>query len=447
MLRKFIFSTIILILISGLIAPVSAQTTTNRTADFSASVATAWFELQLGLVQTTPGFSPPVASRAFGYSGVALYESVVGGMPEHQSLAGQLNEFAGVPEPEAGQAYHWPLVANSALATITRQFYAPTSAENHAAINALEASFEDAYKVNISQDVFNRSVAYGETISGAIFEWSMTDGGYQGYQTNFDTMFQIPVGDGMWISTPRMAGDPQPALQPHWGNNRPFALESGAECRAVPHPEYSETADTVFYDEALEVYNVSMSLTEEEKTIAAFWSDDPGQTATPPGHSISVLTQILVADDTATLDFAAEAYARLGIAVADAFIGCWNSKYTYNLLRPVTYIQEMFDADWMPILETPPFPEYPSGHSVQSGATEVILTSLFGAEFEFTDHTHDTRGFEPRTYASFAEMAQEAALSRLYGGIHYRAAIELGLDQGRCIGEQVNALQFRRQDA
>jgi hypothetical protein len=207
-------------------------------------------------------------------------------------------------------------------------------------------------------------------------------------------------------------------------------------------PAYSEDPDSAFYAEAMEVHDTTQSLTPEQEQIALFWADNGGETSTPVGHSVSILAQILE-QENATLALAAEAYAKMGIAVADAIIGCWQSKFEYNLLRPVTYIQAVEDENWMPLLNTPPFPEYPSGHSVQSGAAAEVLTELFGEDYAFTDHTHDERGFTPREFASFSEFAAEAALSRLYGGIHFRAAIEQGLVQGECIGQQVISLDFR----
>ena len=186
------------------------------------------------------------------------------------------------------------------------------------------------------------------------------------------------------------------------------------------------------------------NLTDEQRAIALFWADDLGATATPPGHSISLTTQVL-SQLAARLDIAAETYAKVGIAVADAFIRCWDTKYRYNLLRPVTYIQRLIDADWLPLLVTPPFPEYTSGHSAQSGAAAEVLTDLFGPDFAFVDHTHDSRGLPARAFRSFFQAADEAAISRLYGGIHFRPAIERGLDQGRCVGRAVNDPRFRRE--
>lgn len=180
--------------------------------------------------------------------------------------------------------------------------------------------------------------------------------------------------------------------------------------------------------------------------IAEFWADDPTTTATPPGHSISILNQLLAENNT-DLAFAAEAYVKLSIAISDAFISCWKSKYETAYPRPVTYINNYIDADWLPVLSTPPFPEYTSGHSVQSGAMAEVLTEMFGDNYTFTDRTHEGRSDidgTPRTFSSFYKMAEEAAISRLYGGIHYHEAIYLGLEQGHKIGQIINALDLKR---
>ncbi|MGH2767146.1 MAG: vanadium-dependent haloperoxidase [Actinomycetota bacterium] len=191
-------------------------------------------------------------------------------------------------------------------------------------------------------------------------------------------------------------------------------LASGAACPPGDHTPYSEDPSSAFFLEALEVFETVNHLTPEQDTIARFWSDDPGTTSTPPGHSVSMTTQVL-REVGVGLDVAAEAYARVGLAVGDAFIACWNVKYRYNLLRPVTYIQRRIDPTWSSLLRTPPFPEYTSGHSIQSGAWAQVMTDLFGT-MAFTDHTNDDRGFEPRSFSSFFEAAREAAISRLYGG-------------------------------
>jgi hypothetical protein len=396
-------------------------------------VPTAWFDLALGLVRTTPGFSPPVASRAFGYAGVALYEAVAPGVTRRRSFAGVLNGLMRIPRP-ADAAYHWPTVANSALATILRVLFPTTPSGNMAAIEELERRFAGEAQTMLPLGIYKRSVSRGAEVARHVFDWSTSDGGHEAFLDNFPA-YTPPSGPGLWVPTPPGL---LRALQPYWGTNRPFVLGSGETCSPGPPPPYSEDVGSAFYVEANDCYRVTSDLTSDQEAIARFWSDDPGQTATPPGHSISILTQVARELDV-TLDRAAEAYAKVGIAVADAFISCWQTKYQYNLLRPVTYIRSVIDPGWTPLLVTPPFPEYTSGHSVQTAAAAQVLTRLFG-KLAFTDHTHDARGLSPRSFSSFIEAAEEAAMSRLYGGIHFRAAIERGLEQGACIGGRVTAL-------
>jgi hypothetical protein len=405
---------------------------------FNAEVAVAWFDLQLHLAKETAGFSPPVAARAFAYAGVALYESVVSGIPSHQSLASQLHGLTALPPP-GDDEYHSPTVVNSALAAIIKRLYANAAPWDIAAVTNLEKQYNQQFQSRLPPEIFKRSVARGKTIADAVHLWSLSDGGSLGYLRNFADTYLPPEGSDKWVPTlPVFAR----ALLPYWGKNRPFVLSSGADCAPAPHPAYSEQPGSVFYTEAMEVYTTVKSLTAEQRAIAEFCADNPGETSTPAGHSISILNQILK-QRNATLDIAAEAYAKVGMAVSDAFIACWRAKYQYNLIRPVTYIQKRIDANWVPPVRTPPFPEYPSGHSVQSAAFAQVMTDMFGS-VAFVDHTHDKSGLPPRSFSSFFEAAEEAAISRLYGGIHYRAAIEFGLTQGKSIGKKISALQFKK---
>jgi hypothetical protein len=276
-------------------------------------------------------------------------------------------------------------------------------------------------------------------VAAAVLEWARGDGGHEGYLRNFPADYVPPAGPGLWTPTPPGF---QSALQPTWGTNRCLALASGDVCAPGPPPRYSAEPGSEFFAEAVEVYEAVNVLTDEQWAIAQFWSDDPGVTATPPGHSVSILTQVLD-QQGASLEDAAQAYARVGIAVADAFIACWRTKYQHNLLRPISYVHEHIDPNWGPLpLATPPFPEYTSGHSVQSAATATVLTDLFGP-IGLVDDTHAARGLPARNFGSFTELADEAAISRLYGGIHFRSAIEAGLHQGQCIGHTINALPWR----
>lgn len=403
---------------------------------FDAIVATDWFDLVGRLIRGTPGYSPPVASRALGCLGVGLYEAVVPGIPDHVSLAGTLNELPAVPAA-TGVAYHWPSVANATLASMARTLF-PTAPEAlRAEIDELEAHLAGGVPVGI----LLRSVDRGRTVAAEVDRWARSDGGHEGYLRNFPSDYVPPAGPGFWVPTPPGF---QAALQPTWGGNRCMAIDGALACDPGPPPPFSTDAGSTFFAEALEVYETVNGLTPEQRQVALFWSDDPGQTATPPGHSISILGQLIRLQDRSLAD-AAAAYARMGIAVCDAFIACWRVKYRDNLLRPISYVRSHIDASWgdpLP-LSTPPFPEYTSGHSVQSGAAAEVLTATFGT-VAFTDHTHDARGLAPRSFSSFTAAAQEAAISRLYGGIHYRSAIDRGLEQGRCIGTVVAALPLQR---
>jgi hypothetical protein len=429
----------------GIVSPAGAPRLRQpqRTADYDAGVATAWFDLSLQLVTETAGFTPPVASRAFGYLGVTLYETVRPGMPGFRTLAGQLNSLRHLPQTRGWARYHWPSAANAALASMMRTLFPTATEENLRAIDALEAQFARRYQAEVSATTYHRSVAWGRMMANAIYTWSESDGGHEGYTRNFPDDYVAPVGPGLWKPTPPQYSV---ALQPYWAENRPFVLADGNACPSVPPPAYSEDPDSEFYVQAWEVYEVVREADPVHVEIARYWADDPGKTATPPGHWISILNQVL-AQENASLATASEGYAKLGIAVADSFITCWHTKYLYNLMRPITYIQEVIDPAWNtpavvdPVI-TPPFPEYTSGHSVQSGAAAAVLTDLFGVAYAFTDDTHAELGLAPRHFQSFQEAAQEAAVSRLYGGIHYRAAIENGLAQGECVGEKVLKLHF-----
>lgn len=415
----------------------AAQSRPTPAGAFDAGVPTAWFELMLRLIRQTPGYSPPVASRAIGCTGVALYEAVVPGMPDFASLAGRVTDLPKVPAAGRNAVYHWPSVANAALATMARSLFPTAPQDLQAQIDLLEASLA----ANVPLGIARRSADRGREVALAVHAWSKGDGGHEGYLRNFPASYTPPVGPGLWVPTPPAHLS---ALQPFWGANRCMALSSADQCDPGPPPVFSTDETSAFFAEAVEVYETVGSLSAERETIARFWADDPGRTATPPGHSLSILTQLLRQENSSLAD-ATEAYARLGIALCDAFVSCWRIKYIHNLLRPITYIRAHIEPGWgdpLPVT-TPPFPEYTSGHSVQSSAAAVVLTALFGAR-PFTDHTHDALGFAARTFASFDDFAEEAAISRLYGGIHFRAAIERGLAQGRCVGAAALALPMRR---
>jgi len=383
--------------------------------------------------------SPPVASRLIGYVGVAVYETLVPGMPSYRSLGRQLNDLSDLPAAPSGEV-NWSLALNAAVADVILGLLPAASLPTLTAVAARENDIATSVGSGVSAGVVARSEGHGVAIAAAIVDWASRDG----FSLWNNCTYVPPLDPGAWEPTPPAFANP---LQPCWGNLRPFALLYAAECMPLSYPPFSLNAGSAFALEAQEVYETVNNLTPEQLEIALFWADNPGQTGTPPGHWISILRQVCAAESF-DLEISAEALAKLGISLADAFISCWEIKYSFNLLRPITYIRDLAgpiqDPAWnvAPGVVTPPFPEFTSGHSVQSGAAALVLRDVLG-DFTFVDDTH--AGVRPaRTFQSFDEAAQEAAISRIYGGIHFRSACDNGVDQGRCIGAIVTReLQFR----
>ena len=403
-------------------------------------VLTQWYRLVLELVRHTPTYSPPVASRSIAYIGITAWEVTASDTPGLHSLSGQLNAMPAPPARTEG-TYDEAVVLQAALTATVHDFFANTGPTGQRAMVAMARKQREMVVAGVAPDVVARSEAYGQAVAAHVLAWSAGDGGAVVENMGFPYEYTLQDGPAHWVPTSAIRQQQAPLL-PNWGNNRPLAMPSGASCPLPPPPEYSEDPASAFYAEAKEVLDVSATLTDEQKMIARFWSDDPMLSPTPPGHWIAIALQIL-ARDKADIAASAEILARVGIAVSDSFIGCWDSKYQYDLIRPVTYIRRVMDPKFQPLLITPPFPEYPSGHSTQSGAAAAVLTDFFGQNFAFSDATHADDGIAPRDFPSFDAAATEAAVSRLYGGIHFRAAIDRGLDQGRCIGAYVSALKMK----
>jgi PAP2 superfamily len=415
----------------------------KKSADeFPSHVASTWFEELYNIVKAEKT-TPPPASRIYGITAIALYESIVAGTEKHRSLAGQLNGLTSLPHPKKNQKYHWPTVANAVLASTIRGLYPTISQASRDAINDVEERLASQQQAVVPRPVYKRSAAHGRAVATAILDWAATDGS----STFNNCPYHPNPGPGTWEPTPP-SFNPNP-LQPCWGQLRPMVLTPGEECPPPGHPAFSIDPGSAFYAAGLEVHTVGLDLTDEQKTIADYWADGPGATGTPSGHWIAIVSQ-LARDDGLPLAAAAEAYARVGIAVHDAFIACWNPKYIYNLQRPVTYINHNIDAGWLPYIVTPDFPSYTSGHSTQSGAAARVLTDMFGIK-SFTDTTHTDHGLvppqEPRTFGFFDEAAAEAAVSRLYGGIHFAFDNNDGLTSGQCIGQAItDRVRFRNED-
>jgi hypothetical protein len=417
--------------------------------DAQKTLPAHWADMTLKTIQFTFPNSPTYTSRSLGYVALTMYESVVHGSATHQSVASQLNGLTSLPQPDLSKEYNWALSLNAGQSHILKSLYPHAQPDIVAAINTLELDTYNAAMDTTSMEVAERSIQFGQAVAEAIYEWSKTDGGHEGYLHHFDPDYKFPSGDGYW--TPPLFGQSVSSfpLHPYWGSNRTFLSDNAA----LPLPAiipFSIIPGSANYKLFNEVYMKRKSLTEEEMRIAAWWADDPTQTASPPGHSYNLAT-IAVTSDNADIFTAAEAYAKVGMAVADAFICCWKVKYTYHSVRPFPYIKAHIDQHYEQFWPEPPFPAFSSGHATQSASTAVALTSIFGETFPLVDNTYENRPadfnniqYRPRTYQNIQATATECAYSRFLGGIHTRQDNETGAQQGEAIGKNVAGLNWKK---
>jgi membrane-associated phospholipid phosphatase len=409
---------------------------------YSAQVVQDYYSAALKLIKETPNHTPPIAARELGYIGITAYEAtLVGNSTGRHSLAGQLNDLKNLPAKTAGKVYSPAFVANAALARIIKQMFANASVANLAMIDSIELaneqSFSLQYPLNNSKIII-RSQAFGHDMADAIYNWSKSDGGDQAYNNLFPA-YALPVGPQYWV--PTSSGAPSPML-PYWGTNRTFLPTSAAGVMALPPPPpaFSSTPGSAFYNAAMDVYTTVNNLTQAQKDIATFWAD-AGGTYTPPGHLMGLSLQI-ARNKNMQLGASIVLLTKVGIALNDAGIMCWRAKYYYNLVRPVSYIHSYIDPSFTTFIATPPFPSYASGHSTFSSSVACILMQSVGSTYAFNDSSKVGIGYPVRSFTTFAAMANEAALSRLYGGIHYNFDNTNGLVCGNSIGNQVKLLNF-----
>ncbi len=414
-------------------------------------LAAAWANMANYITKNTPANSPTFASRCFGYIGLTMYESVVNGYPQYQSIAPQLNGLNNLPLPQKGVAYSWPLALNAGQAEILRNIYIQTSDENKERVDSLEQSFQEDYtSVNADTSITLRSVMYGRQVALAIFKWSQTDGGHRAYLSNFDKKLVFEDKPGCWRPPLYAQAFSHFPLHPHWGSNRTF-LAADSAITPPAFIAFDTTKGSAYYNQFVQVYQKNKVLTQDEKEAAIWWSDDPDITFTPPGHSYYLAT-IAIKKTTPSLIKCAETYARVGMAVADAFRNCWKWKYIFFTERANTFVTQHIDQQWESFWPDPPFPAFPSGHAIQAGAVATVLTDLYGNNFEITDSAHAGRprdelrntDFKPRHFKSFWAVAEETANSRFYGGIHTPQDNERGLEKGKIIADNINNLHWKK---
>lgn len=423
------------LLVAGCDAKRNTATDTELVL-FSTVPNLSELNLKLSDVIISDIFTPPVASRIYAYSNIAAYEANRFEQEAFNSLSMQLNGLSNPPVPDQNIKYDFQLAGALAFTTTARSLVYDASA-----IEQIEMEYLTLIaKTNIEEDIYNRSIEYGRSIGEHVLDWANADG----YNQRTSNMAYLVNNEaGRWQPTPP---DYAEAIEPHWNTLRPFLLDSANQFDPGSPTTFDIAQESVFYQGAVEVYEVVKSINEEQLAIAKFWDCNPNishtrghamyydQQISPGGHWIHIACQVINAENLNEVK-SAEVLSKLSLTIADAFISCWDEKYRSSLIRPETYINRYIDEDWLPILQTPAFPEHTSGHSVASSSAAAMLTHFFGETYHFQDSTEVPFGLPTRTFDSFFEASNEAAISRLYGGIHYMPAIEKGVDQGKKLGQ------------
>jgi hypothetical protein len=432
------FQRIVLLPFLLLVAVISCQ----EKKDYSQAITDGYYfhaaQKQVTEVIIHDIFSPPVAVRIYSYSSLAGYEVAAATDPtNYASLMGQLNGSEPITVPVPANIYP-PLASLAAYYHVsTALIFSEEKMTAHR-----DSIFEELKEKGIPDDVFEASVAFGQAIGDKVREYSKKDNYHQSRSFPKYTVTSEP---GTWQPTPPAYME---AVEPHWNKIRTFVLDSAAQFRVNPPPPFSTEPGSEFYKRALEVYEAQKNASKEHTDIAMFWDCNPykmnvkghvmfaTKKITPGGHWMGIAS---IASASAKKDWKGtiEVLALTAISLNEAFIACWDEKYRSRTIRPETYINQHIDENWVPLLQTPPFPEHTSGHSVASTAASYTLAQLFGDQLHIVDSTEVAYGLPVREFDSFSQAASEAAISRFYGGIHYMPAIEEGSKQGKQVGEWI----------
>jgi len=418
----------------------------TRVYDYTNSdLLVKWHELIFELVEQTQGYSPNVASRNFAYINIAAYESILPANLSNISLSDQLQEFH---RPDSlnidGRIFNPAVALNSAVFKLVDKLFVSAPYIWMEKVYALNDSVNAHFARQLSPDAMKKSKLYGAKIAFWIFEYSKNDGGHQSFLRTYRMGYKLPICQSCFEINRVADLENTGPLHPRWGENRTFIAKNQEEIDIKPKVEFSIYPNSPFYKMALEVYDISKQVVpnSEKLQIANFWDDAATFTYTAPGHSISILTQVLK-QRPVDLARASELYSNLAIAISDAFIVTWRLKYEHNLIRPISYIKKYIDNQWEPALLTPPFPEFPSGHSVQTSTMATVLTSKIGDNVSFVDYSKYFVG-PPKTFTSFWTAAKECSMSRVYGGIHFRDGIEQGEETGKIVGKNALTLRYKK---
>ncbi len=412
---------------------------THRTTDYSGNLAHQWVELGSQMIKDNSIYGPN-AARVFGYIGLTAWEAVYHGVEKSKGMTGQINDYPAEALFDPNREYDWGIVLCSAMKIVFPALVENINNAQRSQVDVVAAQQEDEMmKKGITELVRQNSRDLGTRIGLTITDRIRKDG----REVIRNIVTTIPVRDDAhkWYWDPSTLG--QKPVEPMWGTIRTFVIDNAESCEpAAPYP-YSETPGSDFYNDAKEVHDIES--TPANKAIAYHWENGVGRTSSPAGHWMNIARQLLE-NQNKNLAECAKTYCLLGFTVADGFSATWFVKYKYFLLRPVTYIREVIDPAWTPIVNTPPYPDYTSGSSVMGGAAPVVLGSIFG-DVGFVDRTHlGSPLYTPeggpyilpeRTFYSLTQAGEEEMYSRVIGGVHFRRACEEGLKAGQCIGKTI----------
>jgi hypothetical protein len=387
-------------------------------------------------------FSPPVASRIFVYPNIAAYEIIAQNSKVYKSLENQLNGLGPIPKVDPKAGVNIEVAALIAHMDVSKQLVFSEEMVEHFRDSLYQKWGEE------NEKEFQISKEYGLKVADHIKKWMDKDN-YK--ETRTMSKFSVYADQpGRWQPTPPAYMD---GIEPHWSEIRTLVLDSASQFKPIPALPFSLDKKSAFFKEVQEVYDISLKMKEkgdecDEVKMAQFWDCNPFVSVTQghmmfakkkisPGAHWMGIVKIACKKSDANFEKMVFAYTETSIGMFEAFISCWDEKYRSNVIRPETVINQHIDENWKPALQTPPFPEYTSGHSVVSTVSANILTSIFGENFSYVDDSELQFGLPNRSFKSFNEASKEAAMSRFYGGIHYRAAIENGIVQGKEIGDFV----------
>lgn len=436
-------------------------TSDQKVEHATAVVPLAWYDLYLRIEEDLEDFRPNPTARAMGYISIAAYEAVLPGLTDYNSLETVLPNYEqGGVNPynevywagEVENTSYWELVLNHTYKEVFQHFLIGMSDEQLKDINQLYESFLVEQRAQLSDYAYRSAISHADEIATHVITYALSDpqGSTQVHEVE-PQGYTAPVGLGLWRPT---APDFTTACHPYWDQVRLMVAQPGS-VPLQPHATYSEDPESEFYKEAVEVNQVVENLTDEDRWIAEFWSDDfRGITFSPPGRQLAIANQLIELAGS-DLRQAILIYLHLGLAINDASVICWGGKYEYNLERPVDYIRRVINPDFRPILgdavgitgQNPNFPAYPSGHATFAAAGAEVFKRYFSDIGSFTDRCHaEETAFNgtPRVFTSFDDMASENAFSRIPLGVHFRMDGVEGLRIGTEVGRIVNGINLQR---